>query len=64
MTSRNRGPVRDLWDRPASFAVGDHTLDLVAFNLGSRRVEVGWLLVAVVALLGVEWTTRKLLRMA
>ncbi len=64
VTSRNRGPVRDLWDRPASFTLGEHTLDLLAFNLGSRRVEVGWLLLAVVALLGVEWTARKLLRMA
>ena len=56
--------MRDLWDRPASFTVGDSTLNLLAFNLGSRRVEVGWLLLAVVTLLGVEWTTRKLLRMA
>ena len=64
VTSRNRGPVRDIWDRPAAFTLGGRTLELLAFNLGSKRVEVGWLLLAVVALLAVEWTTRKLLRMA
>jgi hypothetical protein len=64
VTARNRGPVRDTWDRPANFTAGDREFDLLAFDFRGRRVEVGWLLFAVVALLCVEWTARKLLRLA
>jgi hypothetical protein len=49
---RNRGPVRDLWDRGPVFAVGE------------RQVEVSWLLLAAVGLLSVEWLVRKLMRLA
>jgi hypothetical protein len=51
-TFRNRGAVEDLWDRGP------------VFEMGSRRVEIGWLLLAAIGLLSVEWLTRKLLRLA
>ena len=51
-TTRSRGPARDLWDRGPMAAVGD------------RTVEVSWLLMAAVGLLGAEWLVRKLMRLA
>ena len=51
-TTRTRGPARDLWDRGP------------VLNVGDRRVEVSYLLLAAVALLGVEWLVRKLMRLA
>jgi hypothetical protein len=51
-TFRNRGAVEDLWDKGPTF------------RLGSREVEVGWLLLAAVGCLSLEWLIRKLLRLA
>jgi hypothetical protein len=64
-TTRNRGPVKDLWDRPLTIDFGDgFSLDFLAFNFGGKRIEIGWLLLTIVLLLSIEWMTRKLLRMA
>ena len=62
--SSNRGPVRDLWDGPVSLAPIGLPVELVAFEAGGTRVEVGWLLALAVLLLGVEWLARKFLRLA
>ncbi|CAN5220572.1 hypothetical protein BH11PLA2_BH11PLA2_03040 [soil metagenome] len=57
---RNRGAVDDLWDKgfelPASMTQADKRVG------GSRTVS--YLLLAAVALLGIEWLTRKLVRLA
>ena len=56
--SRNRGPVEDLWD-------GGWTM--WTENAGSANeqpVKFSYVLAAVVALLSIEWLTRKLLRLA
>jgi hypothetical protein len=60
----NRGPVYDQWDKPAKFELGGSTISLLDFMWGSRRIEVPWLIFAIVGLLAIEWTSRKLLRMA
>ena len=61
----NRGPVRDLWDGPATITIpGLDPVRVVAFDAGSSRIEIGWLLTAVVFLLGLEWLARKLMRLA
>ena len=62
--SSNRGPVRDLWDGPVSLARFGVPIELVAFEANGTRVEVGWLLALAVVLLGIEWLTRKMLRLA
>ncbi len=60
-----RGPVRDLWDGPAEVKLPLlPTLHIVRFDLFGTPVEIGWLLVAVVTLLGLEWLARKLMRLA
>jgi hypothetical protein len=51
-TFRNRGAVEDLWDKGPTFLLGD------------REIEVGWLLLAAVGCLSLEWLIRKLLRLA
>jgi hypothetical protein len=51
-TFRNRGAVEDLWDKGPTF------------RWGSREIEIGWLLLAAVGCLSLEWLTRKLLRLA
>jgi hypothetical protein len=57
--SRNRGAVRDLWDR------GFVLPEAVAGRLGmTGPVEVSYLLLLAVTLLGVEWTVRKVCRLA
>ena len=61
---RNRGPVRDLWDKPLGFSIADVELEFLAFQIGSRRIEVSWILLTIAAFLTVEWLVRKLLRMA
>ncbi|MGL6075759.1 MAG: hypothetical protein ACRC8S_16505 [Fimbriiglobus sp.] len=63
-TSRNRGPVKDLWDRPAMIDLGFGPFELLAFQAGSQRIEISALLLLIVLLLSFEWLTRKLLRMA
>jgi hypothetical protein len=58
ITKRNRGPVQDLWD-------GGWTM--WTENAGSeneRPVKFSYVLAAVVALLSIEWLTRKLMRLA
>ena len=62
--SSNRGPVRDLWDGPVSLRRWGVPLEIVAFEANGTRVEIGWLLALAVLLLGIEWVTRKLLRLA
>jgi len=64
MEQRNRGPVRDLWDKPLAFSIGDYKFAFLAVTIGSTRIEIGWVLLTIAALLTVEWLTRKLLRMA
>ncbi len=51
-TFRNRGAVEDLWDKGPTF------------DVRGRKIEVGWLLLAAVGCLCLEWLTRKLLRLA
>src|SRR5262249_6477514 len=51
-TFRNRGAVEDLGDRGPTFGGG------------SRKIEIGWLLLAAIGLLSLEWLGRKLLRLA
>jgi hypothetical protein len=51
-TQRSRGPVKDIWDE--GFAIGDDDPPL----------KLSYALIAVVALLSLEWLTRKLLRLA
>jgi hypothetical protein len=51
-TQRNRGAVEDLWDKGP------------VFTLGGRTIEIGWLLLAAVGALSLEWLIRKLLRLA
>jgi hypothetical protein len=58
--SRDRGAVVDLWDRPADL----WGVKILAFDAFGRRIEIAWVLLAAVGLLGAEWLTRKLLRLA
>lgn len=51
---RNRGAVDDLWDDGPVFGT----------TVNGKKIEVAWVLLAVVGLLSVEWLTRKLLRLA
>lgn len=55
---RNRGPVEDLWDKgfelPRTLTSGIH----------DKPLTVSYLLLAAVTLLGIEWLTRKLVRLA
>jgi hypothetical protein len=54
---RNRGPVRDLWDKGVNLPLG-----LTGETNQSR--SIGWVLLLVVGLLSTEWLIRKLLRLA
>ena len=55
---RNRGPVKDLWDEGM-------TLPAAATSwLSGGPVTVGYVLLAIVGVLSLEWLTRKLLRLA
>jgi hypothetical protein len=71
-TSRNRGPVDDLWDKPRTVTLFGRPLRVVEFDttgvswlmIPPQTVRVGWVLVAAVGLLSLEWLTRKLLRLA
>ena len=63
-TFRNRGAVKDLWDRPLAIPFGDQSINVLDAWLFGYHLEVGWLLLAIVLLLTVEWLTRKLLRLA
>jgi hypothetical protein len=63
LTVRNRGAVEDLWDKGPTFDLPGEV------RAGSTTVlpksgQVSWLLLAAVGLLGLEWLTRKLLRLA
>jgi hypothetical protein len=60
----NRGPVYDQWDKPARFEIAGKSFGLLDVTVGTNRVEIPWLIFALVGLLGLEWTARKLLRMA
>jgi hypothetical protein len=51
-TQRSRGPVKDIWDE--GFTIGDE----------DPPMKVSYALLAVVALLSLEWLTRKLLKLA
>ena len=71
-TSRNRGPVDDLWDKPATMTLLGREVRVIEFEttgvswlmIPPQTVRVGWVLVAAVGLLSAEWLTRKLLRLA
>lgn len=65
-TTQNRGPVNDLWDRgfdmpTSNMEDGTARKYLVSWWSGLR---VSAVLLVVVTLLGLEWLTRKLLRLA
>jgi len=47
---RSRGPIKDLWD--------------AGFGLGDSSSRMAFVLLLVVALLSIEWLTRKLLKLA
>jgi hypothetical protein len=55
---RNRGPVEDLWDK------GFVLPGWLSRPFSSTPVEISYLLLAAVSLLAVEWTVRKLVRLA
>src|SRR5205823_1716013 len=52
--SRNRGPVDDLWDHGPQFGE----------SADGKPIVIATLLMVIVALLSIEWLTRKLLRLA
>jgi hypothetical protein len=52
--SRNRGPVDDLWDHGPQFGESSD----------GKPIVIATLLMVIVALLSIEWLTRKLLRLA
>jgi hypothetical protein len=70
--SRNRGPIEDLWDKPATVHLWGQPIRVLEFDISgvswleipAQTVRIGWLLVAAVGLLSIEWLTRKLLRLA
>jgi hypothetical protein len=51
---RTKGNVQDLWDTGAD----------TGYELLGEPVKIGWVMIVVVALLSVEWLTRKLLKLA
>src|SRR5262249_54002854 len=59
-TFRNRGAIVDLWDKPAEVGWAK----VLEFTAAGRTISVGWVLLAIVGLLSLEWLTRKLLRLA
>jgi hypothetical protein len=66
--AENRGPMNDLWDKPPPYPNWEpqsESLQWVKRNLyDGKWKDVSWVLLVVVLLLCVEWTTRKLLRLA
>ncbi len=63
-----RGPVHDLWDKNIEFPEkkedGNFWERNVPSSWASRSIPVSWVMLTVIALLCVEWLTRKLLRLA
>jgi hypothetical protein len=63
-----RGPVHDLWDKNIEFPEkkedGNFWERNVPTSWASRSIPVSWVMLTVIALLCVEWLTRKLLRLA
>lgn len=63
----NRGPMHDLWDEGIQFPDRQPESGLGKWAAGfyaGKTFPVSWVLLVVVLLLCVEWTTRKLLRLA
>ena len=69
-TFRNRGEVRDLWDKPLKVNLRGRDVTVVEAdtNLGlsgmPKPLQISFLLLLIVVLLSIEWMTRKLLRLA
>jgi hypothetical protein len=55
---RSRGPMKDLWD------IGVTLPDWATSWFSKTPVTIGYVLLAIVGLLSMEWLTRKLLRLA
>lgn len=55
---RNRGAVEDLWDKGVTLP------DWMTWWFTSQAVTIGYLLLAVVGLLTIEWAARKIARLA